>query len=39
MDKKSFYSLKTTVDKYDNRRFGGKAGRYINDRELDIVLN
>ena len=39
MDKKKFYSLKTTVDKYDKRRFGGKAGKYVNDRELNIVLN
>jgi ubiquinone/menaquinone biosynthesis C-methylase UbiE len=38
MRKQDFYSLGATVDRYEQRRFGGKSGRYVHERELRQVL-
>lgn len=37
MRKQDFYSLGATVDRYEQRRFGGKSGRYVHERELRTV--
>jgi SAM-dependent methyltransferase len=39
MDKEAFYSKDSVVDRYENRRFGGKSGRHVNHRELSGVLD
>jgi ubiquinone/menaquinone biosynthesis C-methylase UbiE len=38
MRKQDFYSLGATVDRYEQRRFGGKSGRHVHERELRTVL-
>jgi ubiquinone/menaquinone biosynthesis C-methylase UbiE len=38
MRKQEFYSLGATVDRYEQRRFGGKSGRHVHERELRTVL-
>jgi SAM-dependent methyltransferase len=37
MRKQDFYSLGATVDRYERRRFGGKSGRHVHERELRTV--
>lgn len=37
--KEEFYSRKEVVDYYDNRRFGGRSGQWVNKRELQLVNN
>jgi ubiquinone/menaquinone biosynthesis C-methylase UbiE len=37
MRKQEFYSLGATVDRYEQRRFGGKSGRHVHERELRAV--
>lgn len=37
MDKRTVYSQKDVVKNYDNRRFGGRSGEYVNTREKAIV--
>jgi SAM-dependent methyltransferase len=38
MRKQEFYSLGETVSRYERRRFGGKSGRHVHERELATVL-
>jgi 2-polyprenyl-3-methyl-5-hydroxy-6-metoxy-1,4-benzoquinol methylase len=38
MNKEEFYSRGETVERYERRRFGGKSGSYVNERELRTVL-
>lgn len=38
MNKQEFYSRGDTVERYEQRRFGGKSGNYVNERELKTVL-
>lgn len=38
MRKQDFYSLGATVDRYEQRRFGGKSGQHVHERELRTVL-
>jgi len=37
-DKSLVYQEQHVVDNYDGRRFGGKGGSYVNDRELEPFL-
>jgi 2-polyprenyl-3-methyl-5-hydroxy-6-metoxy-1,4-benzoquinol methylase len=38
MEKQEFYARQDTVERYERRRFGGKSGSYVNERELATVL-
>jgi SAM-dependent methyltransferase len=38
MNKEQFYSRGDIVDRYEGRRFGGRSGRHVNQRELETVL-
>jgi 2-polyprenyl-3-methyl-5-hydroxy-6-metoxy-1,4-benzoquinol methylase len=38
MNKQEFYSRDDTVERYEKRRFGGKSGHHVNERELHTVL-
>ncbi len=38
MKKEKIYSQARVVAIYDNRRFGGKSGAWVNERELNLVL-
>jgi 2-polyprenyl-3-methyl-5-hydroxy-6-metoxy-1,4-benzoquinol methylase len=38
MNKREFYARTDTVERYEGRRFGGKSGRHVNQRELGTVL-
>lgn len=37
MNKQEFYSRSDIVDRYDQRRFGGRSGRIVQERELRAV--
>jgi SAM-dependent methyltransferase len=39
MDKRASYSEKNLVEYYEKRGFTGKSGKFINQKELDIVYN
>jgi len=38
MDKISFYSQKKIVSNYEKQRFGGKAGKFVNHKEIKFII-
>lgn len=37
MGKREYYSQKNVASKYDDRRFGGKSGHYVDSREVSCI--
>jgi len=39
MGKRDYYSRSVVAETYDAMRFGGKSGKYVDNREIEIVKN
>jgi len=39
LDKRAFYRQSNVVSQYDRLRFGSPSGRWVNERELDLVTD